>query len=80
MAASIAWSAGEIARATGESSRPSRTSRCVRKVGRQTGRRNNEQKEAEMAIAPDLRTPQGCVATLPGAAHPPLPRPALAFC
>jgi len=27
-----------------------------------------------MAIAPVLRTPQGCVAPLPGAAHPPLPR------
>lgn len=74
MAASIAWCTEKLARTTWKSSRPSRTGNCVRKLGGQTRRGNNDQKEAEMAIAPVLRTPQGCVAPLPGAAHPPLPR------
>ena len=74
MAASIAWSVDEIVRATGKPHLPDRMGSGVRKIGRQTKRRNNDQKEAEMAIAPDLRAPQGCVATLPGASRPPLPR------
>lgn len=74
MAASIAWSVDEIVRTTGKLPLPGRINKCVRKVGGQTRRRNNDQREAGMAIAPDLRTPQGCVAPLPGAVRPPLPR------
>ena len=68
MAASDAWSVGEAARATEKAPPPDELARCVRKVGGQTGRRNNDQ-EAAMATAPFPRPPGRCAGALPGSAR-----------
>ena len=68
MAASDTWSVGEAARATEKVPSPDELARCVRKVGGQTRRRNNDQ-EAAMAKAPFPRPPGRCAGALPGDAR-----------